>query len=182
MNTNPIRLFVACLSLAFGSFTYAADAAPNPETTAKPAETVKRDYKDAFLAFALEKAEKYSGTAEQVVSKAVDTATKEAPLLAREFIIWRAWMHAIKGVFPIVLFTVFLTLFCKQWGKWQDDGYGNLKKGTTGNVIATVVGGIGSGVTGVASVICADHILSFVQVLVAPRVYMVEQVLNLFGK
>lgn len=59
------------------------------ENTNPPAQTenkVSSDTKDQFLKFILEKAEKYSDKGEKALDKAVDLATQEAPILAKEFI------------------------------------------------------------------------------------------------
>jgi hypothetical protein len=174
------------LSLLFAVtplFSQTVESPPAKSPVESKVEMVKRDYKDAFLSFALEKAEKYSGAAEIAVNKAVDAATEEAPQLAKEFIIWRAWMHGIKALFPMALLAISIVLFLKQFPRWTL-GYGDsLSAGTPLNVIGSVVGGIGC-LVGFA-ITCLSglgHFLNFVQILVAPRVYVVEQVMTLFGK
>ena len=164
----------------------ATPAAPVAVTVAKSNPPAWAETRDAFLSFALDKAKSYTGTAEQIATKAVDTAVAEAGPTAIEFLKWRAWMHGIKAFTCILIFGIGLTLFCVQWRYWALGGYcgEQLVKGTAGNVVATVIGGVValiSFLTFFASSPYGD-LLSFVQIMVAPRIYMIEQVLHLFGK
>lgn len=145
------------------------------------AAAVKVDTKDAFLAFVLEKAQTYTDKAETAISKAVDVVTAETPQLVREFLIWRMWMHGIKGIFPLVLGVLFFVLFYKQYHNWgMDQHHAYFVKGNELNVVFTIVGGIGASTS---ALIFACHgisqLMNFVQILIAPRVYVVEQVIGL---
>jgi len=61
-------------------------ASPLPLFSAEPAKETKTDYKDAFLSFALEKVEDYSGKMESAINKAVDVAQKEIPQVVEEYL------------------------------------------------------------------------------------------------
>lgn len=140
-------------------------------------QTNKIDYKDAFLSFALEKAKTYSDKAEVAVGKAVDYTVKEAPEVAKEYLTWRAWYHGLHFLFPvlgsIILAIVFLLCFRKA--TWDNDGPSVYD-------ILTIVTGVSNIFMFTAVCLNIDHLYSFVQINVAPRVYMIEQVMHLFGK
>ena len=186
-------IIYALLVLALSVPSHAAEtplppAATTPAVTAPAAAPQKSSppslsqTRDAFLAFALDKAKGYTDKAEIAVSKAVDVVSQEAPLAAAEFLRWRAWMHAIKGLTPLLLGIIGIVVFCWQWGKWKAHG-DYLTSGTMGNVVATTAGGIVSLISGVVFLAAgAGHVLSFVQISVAPRVYMIEQVMGAFGR
>lgn len=181
-------LFIMGVFAVVAPSTWADTPAASPAPQAAPATVAKVDYKDAFLGFVLEKAQKYSGTVEDTIGKAVDVAKTEAPVLAHEYLVWQAWYHATYIVLPLVLFTVFFWTFLKQWPKWtvkitsggyyKDDDW-SLSKGSIGNVAATIIGGIISLISFIAFFANLDHLLSFIQILVAPRVYILEQVIHL---
>jgi len=158
----------------------AASAAPSSKIT---------ETRDAFLAFALEKAKTYTDKAEVAVSKAVDVVGEEAPVAMKEFLIWRAWMHGIKAISPVVVLTFGLFLFFGNILKWttteiRPGSYHSetiLVKGTEKEVILTVLGGVLS-LSGLVSfcVLSISNIMSFIQVIVAPRIYIIEQVMGMF--
>ena len=143
------------------------------------------DTRDAFLAFARDKAKTYTDKAEVAAGKAIDLIAKESPLAVAEFLRWRAWMHGLKGLFPLALLAGGLLLMNFHWGRYEFGGYyGNqLKKGTELNVAGFVIGAVGSLVAGISFTIAGfSHLLNLTQLLVAPRIYLIEQVLHQFGK
>jgi len=159
--------------------------AQNPE---QPKVEVKQeqkvDMKDAFLGFVLQKAEKYTEKTEAALGKAVDIAKEEAPELAREFIVWRACMHGIKAIFPLVIICVIIACYIKisklLWGKHEESPRDDWDGGA---IAFNIVGGVG-GAVGIVflSFLSFNNFLPFVQCLVAPKIYIIEQVLNLVQK
>lgn len=175
--TRAFALLLAAVLLAIAAPASAAESSRSPESVATSAQT---DPKDAFLSLLLEKTQKYAAAGERAVEKAVDAVATEAPLALAEFLRWRAWMHGIKGTLPLVFLAVGLVLFVWQWGKWST--YRNsecLEKGTTGNVVATIAGAATSLISLIAFLAAGlPDLLSCVQILVAPRIYVIEQALG----
>lgn len=161
--------------------------APAAPKDAAPAWTTTRD---SFLAFALDKAKSYTGKAEEAVSKAVDVASTEAPVLFKEWITWRIWYHALHVVLPLLMIAVCMLVayLANRKARW-DYGPDNLR------AVLTIVGWTLSIIFSVFwffSALVNDppntrdreqgHLYSLVQVCAAPRVYTIEQVAHLFGK
>lgn len=178
---NLIRSLLTAALL--GVSALAAETKVEATPAAKP-PTVEAT-RDAFLSFVLDKAKTYTDKAEVAAGKAIDLITKESPLVVAEFLTWRAWMHGLKGLFPLVVLAGGLILMNFHWGRYEFDGcYGQeLIKGTQLNVAGFIVGSIGGLVS--ALIFMTDgisHLLDLVQLFVAPRIYLVEQVLHQFGK
>lgn len=170
---NKIKAIIFGWALAAALPVFAADASTTTKNDASPT-------KDAFISFVLDKAKVYTDKAEVAVSKAVDVVTTEAPLLVQEFLRWRLWMHGINTFLPIAFLILGFHLFFKQFSKWKMDQYENrLVEGTPANVIATVLSGILTLASLIVSIaVSLDHFTRFIQVLVAPRVYLVEEVIK----
>lgn len=171
-----LALFAAALALP----ARAADTPP----PAQPA--AKIDYKDAFLAFALDKAKTYSGALETTVSKAVDTATTEAPKVAEEYVRWRIWYHALHCAVPLILILgAAVIVLCLRRFPF-DDCFETLG-GTIRSFVG--VGGLLFCLFAFFSLLVDDppgarsreraHLYSLVQVVSAPRIYVIEQVIDL---
>jgi hypothetical protein len=127
--------------------------------------------KDEFLRFALEKARQYTGAAENAVSSAVDMAQREAPELAKEWIRWRTWYHALcfaPGLLGLGVSLWFVRLFFKKGGFEDFDSF---PIGMTALILSML-----SLMTMVA---WGPHILKFVLVTVAPRIYIAEQLIEI---
>lgn len=170
---NKIKAIIFGWALAAVLPVFAADASATTKNDASPT-------KDVFISFVLDKAKVYTDKAEVAVSKAVDVVTTEAPRLVQEFLRWRLWMHGISTFLPVGLLILGFYLFFKHFGKWKMDAYGNhLVEGTPANVIATVLSGVLTLASLIISIaISLDHLMRFIQVLVAPRVYLVEEVIK----
>lgn len=135
--------------------------------------------KDAFISFVLDKAKTYTDKAEIAVSKAVDVVSSEAPLLVSEFLRWRVWMHGMSFFIPFVLMCCGFFMFFNFFDRWKMQPYGDaLKEGEVSDVVATVVFGALFLINVIISIVSIGHLMSFVQVLVAPRVYLVEEVIK----
>ncbi len=174
-------LLIALLGVpAFAAEPATAPVAPTP---AAAVPKVEINYKDAFLQFALEKAQKYSGAVEGAVSKAVDAATDEAPIVAHEYLHWKLWYHAMNAFAPMIALLACVGTFVWQWTKFDTNAYGHLTRGSPLNIVATILGGMGTVVFALMTCVWAiPNLMSFIQILVAPRVYVIEQVLHLVGK
>lgn len=182
-----LRLITFILALCAGSLHAELAASPAPE--AQPAAKTEAPSKTSeqlaqtgndFLRFALTKAEKYSGKIEDAVGSGVDLAMKEAPETARQFLTWHFYMHLIKGLTPLVLGVaslVFFTLGIK-WADWNGLGFW---------CWSAIIGAIFSFIC-LLAFLCSppnvisglDHLMACVQIHVAPRIYLIEQVSQLF--
>ncbi len=166
---NNIRFILALFIATVSPLSFAAEAAaPAPQT-----ETPKTSPKDMLLTFLLDKAKSYSGTIEEGVTKAVDFAKEQTPLVVAEFLTWRAWMHGMKWGIWALTFVVSASFFPYTWknAKYDDsDFWGNLASFfNTVNWVTLIAGFVGS-------LIQLDHLFSLVQIWVAPRVYLIEEV------
>ncbi len=163
-----------------------AESTDNPKNSVpvQPTTTTPKliETRDAFLAFAFEKAKTYSEKAELAVSKAVDVVSSEAPEMLKEFLRWRACMHGLKGLAPIVLMGLSFWMYSYSWPRFKlNIFWEKIVKGEVHNVIFGWVGlvGIFAGFITMC-VVGLHHFMSFVQILVAPRIYIIEQVTNMF--
>ena len=100
-----------------------------------------------------------------------DVAARELPLLVQEYLTWGLWQHGMTAVGLFVLFCA--AVWIARWGvlamrknNW-DAGFPMLMLG--------VVVGIA------ANVAAFDEVSKVIQVIVAPRVYLLEQLANLVG-
>ena len=127
------------------------------------AETIKKvSTSDQFLSFVLSKAEKYSEKAEEGIGKAVDAIATETPKVIEEFLIWRAWKHGMIGFGCLGLFFLINGVglyLCYRNDCWEMSMFLTL--------------------TLFLLIPICEHILNFIQVIVAPRVYIIEQAINL---
>lgn len=167
-------LFAALIGLAP---TIRAEAPVAPETT--QTTPAKPSVQDEFLRFVLTKAESYSGKVEDAVGKAIDVAQVEAPETVRQFLVWRAWKHAVNAVAPLLFFGLgagVIWFLRRGWIKAekQGDDYTGWVMGTVMSSVATFV----AGVPMVATVLI-PNLLSFIQIQVAPRIYLLEEVAKL---
>jgi hypothetical protein len=185
----------------------AAKTPVEPKKEQKKAEVVatpKVDYKDAFLGLVLQKAEKYSATmenglgkavdmAQTAVSKAVDLAAEEAPILMREFLMWRFIQNLLHFIVPFVLFLISIIVFLKNFPKWIDS-FRDDKAGKRSNEWREVdAQQVKNGLAGLVSGVCSlvtimfvfssfSYLLVALQIHIAPRVYIIEQAIQLFKK
>lgn len=184
-----IRLVSIALALTLAALVHAQDvsssgtvaaavvagASTQSQTQPQPTAAPKIDYKDAFLSLALQKAKLYSGKAEDALASGIDLATKTAPELAREFCAWRAWKHGLSAL-PGVLMSLFaiiaipLGFRAGKRNEWEDFP------------ALLAVGGLSGIMALCAMPAWGAHILDFVQVLTAPRIYMLEQLAHAFGR
>lgn len=173
------RFLSLLLALVMAAPLCAADTPPAAPVA--PAVAKTESYRDAFLSFALEKAKTYSGALEGAASKAIDVAKAEAPELAREWLRWKAWEHALYEVIPLMLLGAFVALFLYNWSRFQMGGYrnGELVKGAFYHVVLSWFGVLGSAATAIALLVNLPHLFTLIQIWTAPRVYMIEQVIDL---
>ena len=179
---KSIRFLLISLVLCMGLPAIAEDVKnPTPEKpVAALVEKSKIDYKDALMSFVMKKAEKYSEAGEVTVEKGVDLAMKEAPILVEEYIKWRAFYHAMRFLIPLSIalgWIYFMMKFIKLANTkgWENEyrnepsGYGCL-------------GGVSIFIQLVLFIVTlchTDHLFLFVQTMIAPRVYILEQAIQL---
>lgn len=174
-----LALSVPALADAAKSTPAQAQAALNPPP-ALP-DTTDWSAKDAFLHFVLSKAELYSGKVEDAVGKAVDVAGREAPKLVKEYLDWKLWEYGL----DVAMWAV-----CVGLGVWAArfcyrkmlNASGDAKEGWTigmvASLVVTILGGLVSFIGPEGSRGIFGDLLSFIQILVAPRIYVIEQVLH----
>lgn len=162
-----MKLKHLCLALAllFPSFAFAAEAEVKPVVSPQ----------DALLTFVLDKAKSYSGTIESAISKAVDVAKEEAPALVKEYLTWKAWEAGIYGFAPIP-FLIFFVLIAGY-------GWNHVNDGESAWIfVSTLFGSIGVVVSFAITAVNVHYIMDFIQIQVAPRIYIVEQAIHLIKK
>ncbi len=168
-----------------------ASAADNPESVkpaqpvAVPAAPVKHDYGNEFLGFALEKAKLYSDKGEAAISKGVDLAIAESPGVFKEWITWRIWYHALHVAIPLLMITIGVFAFWRFARKHES----TRAEHWFGGMIVSGFYIAGSTIFAFCSILVDDppgtyprekgHFYSLVQVVTAPRVYVIEQVVDL---
>lgn len=147
---------IIAISVAFLGLTFNVSA----QDKDKQADRISNS--DRFLSLVLSKAEKYSEKAEEGISKAVDVISEETPKVIEEFLVWRAWKAGIIG-FGWLAIAIFgggglLFLLYKK----------NVWEAAPLLIFPTV-----------PMVFGIDYILEFIQIMVAPRVYIIEQAIQL---
>lgn len=185
MKTSKILALILS-ALLFAAPVLAAEPAESKPTaveTAASAAPGKINYTDAFLGLALEKAKLYSGKAEDAIGKGVDIAMEEAKPTAVEFLRWRAWSHGIKTLFPPLFLGMFIALQLWQWPRFEFSYNERLIKGTELNVVASVVAWVGIATCSIGTLVFSiPNFMSLIQLWVAPRIYVIEQVIELMKK
>lgn len=164
-----IALIAFAFALPIGAF-----AEDSPAETQKPEvkQEVKIPVKERALAFILEKAETYSGKIETAVGKAVDYAYTEVPLIIQEFLRWRM-ARSITYVVIYGVLTFLVIRFPIKW-KWFTEDLADETGGAS--VAGAVFSCIGSLIFFCLTI---SHFLTVIQIWIAPRVYLIEQVTNL---
>jgi hypothetical protein len=153
--------------------------AQNPEQPKVEVKQVSHT-KEEFLSFILEKAKDYTEKGEQAIGKAVDAVTSETPDIMRQFIVWRACMHGIKFFAALIVIGIIIVTYYKVVRfLWRQEGY----DAEMGAPMFAVLGG-GAGLAGIIimGTVFINNLLPFVQCLVAPKIYIIEQVINLVQK
>lgn len=148
---------LSILSLAF-SVLHAEEAKP------------QRDYKEEALSLIIDKARQYSEAGEMAVGKAIDLAQQEAPEVIKEYLTWKfieaAWIPACMLFVAACLAGVFFYCFKQEY---KYDGHHI-------SMVFSVTFGI------MALIVFACNIMKPVQIAVAPRVYLMDQVISVLKK
>ena len=128
-------------------------------------EKKKETVQDQFLGLVVEKAKKYSDAAENGIGKAVDLVKAEAPELLQEFMRWRMFKHAFATLMLIPL-AISMYYGWRFAFKFNDDsaGFGTLIMGcySMGSCVVLVFWML-------------PNMMGFFQILIAPRIYIIEQ-------
>jgi len=164
-------LFMSSIIAAFGQ-------QPEPNNFNQPVQQtvwVKNNYQDAFLSFTLEKVKKYSEVGEQAIEKAIDSASKEAPILCEEYLRWNFWKNILKFLAPMCGFFIFggIYIFIGQKINWNLDDHHFF------GGIAVIISAIVSCFFFLITLFSFDCLLTAIQIHIAPRVFLLEQVMNL---
>ena len=144
----------------------------------KPAENLAPVSEEA-LRFVLDKAKQYTAAGENAIAKAVDVAQAEAPELIREYLTWKAWELGLKtfGGLGFILLSVFgLGFGFWSFGKrhrWVNDGRDDITC-FAGVLLLPFAVGIVPACFGFFG-----HLGDFVKVTLAPRVFLVEQLVQM---
>lgn len=208
MKLHTILLSLCLVSALHAGATQVAPKAeaPAPVTTsaaaAPPASVQLASVKDEFLRFTLQKAEKYSGKLENGIGAAVDEARKQAPELAKEFLLWRFLVAASNFMVPLVLMLIFIwvskahtTGWCKAWKEanvaaaaraadrygrhdWMGDEY--LKCWRYGPI--ALLSGVGVAISLGITIANLGSLSTMIEIYFAPRIYIADQLLQLIKR
>lgn len=158
-----------------------ADHSPPPAKTAVVASAA---YKDPFLNMLFEKTKQYTGKAEDVIGKAVDAVSTEAPKLAEEYLRWRFWYHAISyaAIIALVCAGLFLVWLMTYFGRKSAVGRTGYHAGEwedqwqflTGLAVVLEI------IPVIALFAGSSHLFSALQIQLAPKIYLLEQAAHLF--
>lgn len=152
-----------------------------PPATPTAATRMANTSADA-LAFLVDRAKAYSGKIEDGVSKAVDYGMKEVPQVITEFLRWRFWMHLMHALTSIIFGLIgMILLYLGITRGWKTSDFHPWVIGTIIGGFMTLIATIGffagppNGPSGL------DHIMSCIQIGVAPRIYLIESISRLMG-
>ena len=152
------------------------------------------NYQDQFLAFALQKAEKYSGKVEDAIGAAVDAAQKEAPELARQFLVWRFVKSALDIGVPAGMFLAFFVVGTVSFYRWMDfykdparhdrRGYWTVQAYAKAWKVVpfSIIGILGTFGCFINTMVNIPALYTMAEIKYAPHVYLVEQVAALLHK
>lgn len=196
---RPSRLILA-LTLAASCLASGAETpAPSPSVTETIAKEVVKQTDKALeqaaapvtnqstelaktgneaLRFILTKAKEYTGKVEDGIGKAVDVAQREIGPTVEQFLRWRLWRHGIYAFSTLFGYLLILGAYAWFWRyskTWHDDF-----DQVCGRLVGTVVAGLMISIS--FSTTCLPNLLSFIQILVAPRIYLIESVSQLIGR
>jgi hypothetical protein len=163
----------ALVSAALADDSAAQSPANQPQADQSAKVSVQASTKDAFLQFALEKAKQYTGVVEDAVSKAIDVASQEAKPMMEEYLRWKAWYHGIIGIGVVGGLVVFALVCGVSW---------IIVSQTNSEVMfgVGVVSTIGTFILVLLTAsVGASNLMSFIQLQVAPRIYLIEQLREL---
>lgn len=162
--------------LGFAVIGFAQETSAGPIETPKEEKWKKLSHSDRALTFIMDKVEKYSEKAETAIGKAVDVAMQEARPLMEEFLLWRAVQNGFKFALPFSFFLFFIILLFStaQKGISNFDDRELNKYG-----FGFVVGCAGSIISLLITLFHTSNLLTFIQIQVAPRVYLLEEVMRL---
>lgn len=163
------------LLVALLGFFVSTALAANVEKRENPAVSTK----DQFLQFLADKAMTYTDKVEDAIGASIDFAKQEAEPTMREFLVWRSWKHGVTAATPMFF------IGCGLFGIWFfRRGWVNAKKNNEemdGWIICFVITLVLTFIVG--GITCAEVILpntlSFIQIQVAPRIYLIEEVSKL---
>lgn len=135
-----------------------------------------KDYKNELMAFVLEKGKQYSEKAETAISKGVDIAMQEIPLVVKEFLVWRSWEHGIYGfsgllITSLILFFIIIPRLKHFYRVIFKDEEFNFP-----TIFGIFVPLLFSPLFFAGIV---PHILAFIKIQVAPRIYLIEELSKL---
>ena len=103
-----------------------------------------------------------------VVSKAIDLAQQQGPELIREFLVWNAWKYGIL-CFTGLASLIVCWFVIRRIQKMDDRDRYNIVWEPIVAVTAFIAG----------TVLVLNNFLTFVQVLVAPRIFLLDYVTSL---
>lgn len=165
-----MKRFITTLLLFAGLAATSLHAAETPADT-----KITVDHKDRFLTFIYDKAVAYTEKGEAAFEKAIDLAATEAPLLMEEFLRWRFWYHALHGSLLIAGTLVWVGFAMWLYRRASATHWSDGDWSTSFGVV--VVCGIMFGPLPYMRM--GHHIFDALQVAIAPRVYLLEQVIQL---
>lgn len=136
--------------------------------------------KDEALRFILDKTKQYTEVGENALAKAVDVASVEAPKLIEEYLTWKFWELGLYTAVGAVLtaFGTALPIFAfwsfSKKKSWIRDGSSYDADPTFLGLLVSVLGTLASLVAGGS--LFFSHVSDFLQVWLAPRVFLMERV------
>jgi hypothetical protein len=133
---------------------------------AKPTRT------DEFMDFMLGKAKTYTEKGEAALSKTVDFALKEAEPTVKEFLVWRFWQHTIYFLIPMSIAVI--ALITSIWNGKKSATINQAYRTDAREVVCFI-----SAVVALVAILftgaCVHHLMSALQIHLAPRVYLIEE-------
>ena len=116
----------------------------------------------------------------EFLSKGVEFAAEQAPLVVQEFLVWHFWYYTI-GFFLwssyFVLFGLYFWCNHRYWKKHDPDNrWPESRECSTWGPL--IVGSLSGIFVFIAMILCAINVL---KITIAPRLYLIEELPKLFG-
>lgn len=144
--------------------------------TEKATEVSKAPVSQEFLGWLFGKTKEYTGKVEEAIPAVVDATMKESKEVVKGFLLWRAFKHGMNafGLFVIIGVIVYGIYRLGKTIIKEDSGE------NFGVLLACFITGLFIIVpTGLRFI---ENFYNFIQVLLAPRVYLIEQLYTFVNK
>jgi hypothetical protein len=147
-----------------------------PDSVAAAKAKIAHTGADA-LSWMADRAKAYTGKLEEGLSVAVDKAMVEIPKTLQEYLAWKAAYHAIFGLSGPIIAIIFMIIMgvAYRQADWSDGDMAAVITIASGVMIVICLWAFIIGGASRESMSGLEHTTKLVQIKVAPRIYLIEE-------